>query len=62
MAGIIGSMLGQGLGTYEAAKVGVHIHGEAGERVRKRIGNAGLLASDLLPEIPKAMGEIRAWG
>ena len=43
----IGSLLAQGLAPYAAARLGVYLHGLAGDAVRERIGDAGLLASDL---------------
>jgi NAD(P)H-hydrate epimerase len=54
LAGTIGALLAQGLGTFEAAQLGVYLHGLAGEAVRARLGEAGLLASDLCPELPLA--------
>jgi hydroxyethylthiazole kinase-like uncharacterized protein yjeF len=54
LAGTIGALLAQGLGIFEAAQLGVYLHGMAGEAVRDRIGDAGLLASDLTPELPLA--------
>jgi hydroxyethylthiazole kinase-like uncharacterized protein yjeF len=47
LSGTIGAFLAQGLAPYDAARLGVYIHGLAGEQVRERIGDAGLLASDL---------------
>jgi ADP-dependent NAD(P)H-hydrate dehydratase / NAD(P)H-hydrate epimerase len=47
LAGTIGSLLAQGLAPYAAARLGVYLHGLAGDAVRERIGDAGLLASDL---------------
>jgi NAD(P)H-hydrate epimerase len=47
LAGAIGSLLAQGLPVFDAARVGVYLHGLAGESVRERLGDAGLLASDL---------------
>jgi NAD(P)H-hydrate epimerase len=47
LAGTIGALLAQGLDTFAAARLGVYLHGLAGETVRERIGDAGLLASDL---------------
>jgi NAD(P)H-hydrate epimerase len=47
LAGTIGALLAQGLDTFDAARLGVYLHGLAGEQVRERIGDAGLLASDL---------------
>src|SRR5262245_27858049 len=47
LAGVIGALLAQGLATFDAARLGVYLHGLAGESVRERIGDSGLLASDL---------------
>jgi hydroxyethylthiazole kinase-like uncharacterized protein yjeF len=47
LAGVIGSLLAQGLAPFDAARVGVYLHGLAGETVRDRLGDAGVLASDL---------------
>jgi NAD(P)H-hydrate epimerase len=60
LAGTIGALLAQGLGTFEAAQLGVYLHGMAGEAVRARIGEAGLLASDLPPELPLARRRLAA--
>jgi ADP-dependent NAD(P)H-hydrate dehydratase / NAD(P)H-hydrate epimerase len=47
LAGAIGALLAQGLAPYAAARLGVYLHGTAGENGRERFGDAGLLASDL---------------
>lgn len=47
LAGAIGSLLAQGLAPFDAARLGVYLHGLAGDAVRERLGDAGLLASDL---------------
>ena len=47
LAGAIGSLLAQGLTPFDAARLGVYLHGLAGDAVRERFGDAGLLASDL---------------
>lgn len=47
LAGTIGSLLAQGLSPYSAARLGVYLHGLAGEGARERFGDAGVLASDL---------------
>jgi NAD(P)H-hydrate epimerase len=47
LAGALGALLAQGLEPYAAARLGVYLHGLAGEHVRERLGDAGLLASDL---------------
>ncbi|MES1239718.1 MAG: ADP/ATP-dependent (S)-NAD(P)H-hydrate dehydratase, partial [Chloroflexota bacterium] len=52
LAGIIGALLAQGLAAGPAARLGVYLHGSAGEQVRERLGDAGLLASDLPDVVP----------
>jgi NAD(P)H-hydrate epimerase len=47
LAGTIGSLLAQGLTPFAAARLGVYLHGLAGDAGRERFGDAGLLASDL---------------
>ena len=47
LAGTIGALLAQGLAPFDAARLGVYLHGLAGDSVRDRFGDAGLLASDL---------------
>ncbi len=54
LSGIIGALLGQGLEPYAAARVGAYLHGAAGEVVRERLGEGGLLASDLPSEVAHA--------
>jgi len=51
LAGVVGSLLGQGLEPFAAARLGVYLHGLAGEAVSERLGDAGLLASDLPLEV-----------
>ncbi len=52
LAGTIGALVAQGLAPYDAARLGVYLHGQAGELVRERLGDAGLLASDLPDAVP----------
>jgi hydroxyethylthiazole kinase-like uncharacterized protein yjeF len=47
LAGAIGSLLAQGLAPFTAARLGVYLHGLAGDAARERFGDAGVLASDL---------------
>lgn len=54
LSGTIGALLAQGLEPYAAARLGVFLHGLAGDAVRQRLGDAGLLASDLPDEIALA--------
>jgi NAD(P)H-hydrate epimerase len=59
LAGMIGSLRGQGLPAFEAAVTGVYVHSLAGEWLEHDIGRAGVLASDLLPHIPRVMERLR---
>jgi NAD(P)H-hydrate epimerase len=52
--------LAQGLPVWDAARLGVYLHGAAGEAVRDRIGDAGLLASDLPEEVARARRRLTA--
>lgn len=52
LAGTIGALLAQGLPPFDAARLGVYLHGTAGELVRERLGDAGLLAGDLPDALP----------
>ena len=52
LSGVIAGLLAQGASPGAAAKLGVYLHGMAGDIVRERLGDAGLLASDLPDTIP----------
>lgn len=52
LSGVIGALLAQRLAPGRAARLGVYLHGAAGELVRDRLGDAGLLASDLPDAVP----------
>ena len=53
LAGVVASLVGQGLQPFEAAVLGVYLHARAGELVSIDMGDAGLMATDLLPMIPR---------
>ena len=55
LAGIVGSLLGQGYAAEDAAILGVFLHGFAADRIAARRGMIGLVASDLIDELPPAM-------
>lgn len=58
LAGTIGSLLAQGVAPFDAARLGVFLHGRAGELASQRIGDAGLLAGDLTGALPIARREL----
>lgn len=55
LTGVICAMLAQGLEAFDAARLGCHLHGMAGDIVADRLGQVGLIASDLLEAIPLAI-------
>ena len=55
LTGVIAGLVAQGLPLFDAAACGVYLHGQAGEMVRREIGDAGMLAGDLLPVLPKVV-------
>jgi holo-[acyl-carrier-protein] synthase len=59
LAGLIGGLMAQKLPPFEAAVTGVHIHSIAGTDLEASLGQAGVLASDLLPQLPRVMERLR---
>lgn len=55
LTGVIGGFLAQGVLPLEAALLGVYVHGLAGDRSAERIGAAGLVASDVIDELPRVL-------
>ncbi len=55
LAGIIVSLLGQGLPPLEAAACAVWLHGAAGDQCAAALGQYGMLPSDMLVELPRLM-------
>ena len=54
LTGTIAALVGQGLPNFEAACLGVYIHGLAGDQVAQKIGPIGLTAGDLVHFLPEA--------
>jgi NAD(P)H-hydrate epimerase len=55
LSGIIAGLCAQGFTLAQAAQCGVWVHAVAAERVAKKLGGAGLLASDLFDVIPQVL-------
>ena len=51
LAGIIGSLVAQGMTPYDAAVCGVYLHGAAGDAAAKRYSQRGMLPSDMIEEL-----------
>jgi NAD(P)H-hydrate epimerase len=59
LAGAIVGMRAQGLGAFEAALAGAYLHGLAGELARDMLGDAGVVAGDLMGWLPLAIRRLR---
>jgi hydroxyethylthiazole kinase-like uncharacterized protein yjeF len=59
LAGTIAGLLAQGLSYADAAACGAYLHSAAADRVRDEMGDTGMIASDLLPVLPKVIKNIR---
>ena len=59
LSGVIVSLMAQGLSPPEATMAGVYLHASAAEIVTRRIGRAGLAASDLLDALPLAIQQLQ---
>lgn len=57
LTGIIAAMIGQGLSPQEAAILGVHLHGLAGDFAAHELGQLPLTAIDLIDALPDAFAE-----
>jgi NAD(P)H-hydrate epimerase len=60
LAGLLGGLLAQGLAPFDAAVLGVFAHGAAGDAIAARQGEVGLVAGDLLPELPPTLAGLQA--
>lgn len=54
LTGIITGLLCQGLSPFDAACLGVYMHGRAGDLAAREVGQVGMIASDLLRFLPQA--------
>ena len=55
LTGAIAALIAQGLGPYDAARLGVYLHGMAGDLVAAEMGQAGMVAGDVAEAMPRAL-------
>lgn len=55
LAGILTSLLGQGIDSLQAAACAAYLHGAAGDRCAEKMGQYGMLPSDMIHELPYLM-------
>ncbi|NJD01771.1 MAG: NAD(P)H-hydrate dehydratase [Ruminiclostridium sp.] len=60
LTGIIASLAGQGVKLSDAAVAGVYLHGLAGDAAAGKKGMHGMIASDIIEELPYVIKEIAA--
>lgn len=58
LTGVIAALCGQGLSVFEAAVLGVHVHGLAGDIAVKSIGKISLIATDIIDYLKTAFVQI----
>lgn len=51
LTGVIAALIGQGLGPFDAACLGVYEHGRAGDRAAKARGEIGMTADDVVDHL-----------
>jgi NAD(P)H-hydrate epimerase len=54
LTGVITGLLCQGLTPFNSARLGVHVHGLAGDLAASELGQVSLIASDLIDYLPHA--------
>ncbi|HEY1784936.1 MAG TPA: NAD(P)H-hydrate dehydratase [Pirellulales bacterium] len=55
LTGVITALLCQHLSPFDAARLGAHVHGLAGDLAAAAIGPVGMIASDLVHHLPQAL-------
>lgn len=54
LTGVITALMGQGLSNFDAAVLGVYIHGLAGDIAAEKIGQVSLMATDIIDALGEA--------
>ena len=58
LAGLLGGLLAQGLKPFDAARAAVFLHGRAGDQAADEKSESGIVAGDLIAELPYAFRDI----
>lgn len=54
LTGVITALMGQGLSNFDAAVLGVYVHGLAGDIAAKKLGQVSLIATDIIDSLGDA--------
>jgi ADP-dependent NAD(P)H-hydrate dehydratase len=60
LTGMIASLYGQGFGAFEAALLGVYVHGLAGDIAAAKRGQVSMIATDIIEALGDAFKEVTA--
>jgi len=55
LTGIVGALLAQGLSPLNALRLGVYLHGKAGDLATQKYGEMSMMASDIIEMFPSAI-------
>ena len=58
LTGVITSLLAQGLSDWDAAKLGVWVHGRAGDIAAEESGQVGMTAAEICTALPRAIASV----
>ena len=58
LSGLIAGLAAQNLKPFDATRMGVYLHGRAGDNVAWRGSQAGMIASDVIEELPAVLREL----
>jgi NAD(P)H-hydrate epimerase len=54
LTGVVTALVCQGFEVFEAAQLGAHVHGLAGDLAAEEMGQVGMIASDIVRSLPTA--------
>ena len=55
LTGLVAALIGQGMTSFDAARLGVWVHGRAGDLAADQKGQASVIATDILELLPDAL-------
>ncbi len=57
LTGIVAALVGQGLNNFDAAVLGVYVHGLAGDIAAEKFGQVSMIATDIIDSLGKAFAK-----
>jgi len=60
LSGLVSGLAAQGIAPFDAPRIGVYLHGRAGDNVAWRSSQAGMIAGDVIEELPIVVRELTA--